>query len=249
VKIKNEENIEDLQLKGYKIIQSNDGFKFGIDAVLIANFCRLKNGDVGVDLGTGTGIIPIIIAAKSNISKIYGIEIQEDVAEMASRSIKLNDLTSKIEIVNDDLKNKSQLFAKASMDFVVSNPPYFQINTLQSDNVKKHISRHEVKCNLADILETAAYLLKPNKPFFMIHRPDRLVDLIELARANKMEPKEIRFIHPNTLKAPNLLMIKYVKSGNKGMKMLPPLYVYNENGVYTDEINKIYSSITLGGYE
>ncbi|MGB5823489.1 MAG: tRNA1(Val) (adenine(37)-N6)-methyltransferase [Proteocatella sp.] len=248
MKIKNDESIEDLQLNGYKIIQSNDGFKFGIDAVLIANFCRLKNGEVGVDLGTGTGIIPIIIAAKSNASKIYGIEIQEEVADMASRSVELNDLTSKIEIIHDDIKNKSQLFAKASMDFVVSNPPYFQTNTLQSENVKKHISRHEVKCNLSDIIETASYLLKPNKPFFMIHRPDRLVDLIEIARLSKMEPKEIRFVHPNTAKAPNLVMIKYVKSGNKGIKMLAPLYVYNEDGVYSDEINRIYSSITLGGY-
>lgn len=248
MKIKQNESIEDLQLKGYKIIQSHDGFKFGIDAVLIANFCRLKNGDVGVDIGTGTGIIPIILAAKSNVSKIYGIEIQDEVAEMAERSVELNDLSSRIEIVNDDIKNRSKLFDKASMDFVVSNPPYFQTNTLQSENLKKLISRHEVRCNLNDILETASYLLKPNKPFFMIHRPDRLVDLIELARANKLEPKEIRFIHPNTLKAANLVMIKYVKSANKGIKMLAPLYVYNENGVYTDEINRIYSSTTLGGY-
>lgn len=248
MELKQLEVLEDLQIKDYKIIQSLDGFKFGIDAVLIANFCRLKKGNIGVDIGTGTGIIPIILVAKSEISKVYALEIQDEVADMAKRSVLLNGLSESIEIINDDLKNKSNLFDKASMDFVVSNPPYFKIDTLKSDNIKKLISRHEVKCNLSDIMETASYLLKPNKPFFIIHRPDRLVDLIELARKYKLEPKEIRFIHPNVAKAPNLVMIKYVKAANSGMKFLDPLYVYNEEGQYSDEINRIYSSETLGGY-
>lgn len=248
MELKQSEVIEDLQMKNYKIIQSSDGFKFGIDAVLIANFCKLKKGDVGVDIGTGTGIIPIILAAKSEVSKVYALEIQEEVADMARRSVFLNKLSDRIEVINDDLKNKSNLFNKASMDFVVSNPPYFKADTLKSDNIKKLISRHEVKCDLSDVMETAAYLLKPNKPFFIIHRPDRLVDLIELAKKYKLEPKEIRFVHPNVTKAPNLVMLKYVKSANPGIKFLDPLYVYNEKGQYSDEINQIYSSETLGGY-
>lgn len=248
MELKQSETIEDLQIKDYKIIQSTDGFKFGIDAVLIANFCRLKRGDVGVDIGTGTGIISILLAAKSEIKKVYALEIQSEVADMAMRSVKLNSLEERIEVVNGDLKEKKSLFAKASMDFVVSNPPYFKADTLKSENIKKLISRHEIKCNLSDIMETASYLLKPNKPFFMIHRPDRLVDLIELARKNKLEPKEIRFIHPNASKAPNLIMIKYVKGGNQGIKILDPLYVYDSGGQYSEEINKIYSCETLGGY-
>ncbi|MGL5256833.1 MAG: tRNA1(Val) (adenine(37)-N6)-methyltransferase [Proteocatella sp.] len=248
MELKQSETIEDLQIKGYKIIQSTDGFKFGIDAVLIANFCRLKRGDVGLDIGTGTGIISILLAAKSELKKVYALEIQSEVADMAMRSVKLNELEERIEVINGDLKDKTRLFGKASMDFVVSNPPYFKADTLKSENIKKLISRHEIKCNLSDIMETASYLLKPNKPFFMIHRPDRLVELIELARKNKLEPKEIRFIHPNVSKAPNLIMIKYVKGGNQGIKILDPLYVYNSEGQYSEEINKIYSCETLGGY-
>lgn len=248
MELKQSETIEDLQIKGYRIIQSTDGFKFGIDAVLIANFCRLKKGDVGVDIGTGTGIISILLAAKSELKKVYALEIQNEVADMAMRSVELNELEDRIEVINGDLKDKSKLFGKASMDFVVSNPPYFKADTLKSENIKKLISRHEVKCNLADIMEAASYLLKPNKPFFMIHRPDRLVDLIELARKNKLEPKELRFIHPNSSKAPNLIMIKYVKGGNQGIKILDPLYVYDNEGQYSEEINKIYSCETLGGY-
>ena len=248
MELKQSEVIEDLQIKDYKIIQSKDGFKFGIDAVLVANFCRVKKGDVGVDFGTGTGIIPIIITAKSNIAKIHALEIQEDVAEMTSRSVELNNLTDKIDVINGDLKNKANFFTKASMDFAVSNPPYFKQDTLKSENTKKLISRHEIMCNLADVMEAASYVLKPNKPFFMIHRPDRLVDLIELGRKNKLEPKELRFIHPNVSKAPNLILIKYVKNANPSIKILDPLYVYNDKGEYSDEINRIYASETLGGY-
>ena len=246
--LKQNETIEDLQMNGMKIIQSDDGFKFGIDAVLIANFCKVRRGDRGVDLGTGTGIIPIILAAKSEASRIFGLEIQPEVSEMAQRSVAMNGLEPRIEIINEDLKNRNQIFEKSSMDFVVSNPPYFKVDTIKSENMKKMISRHEVKCDLNDILETASYLLKPNKPFFMIHRPDRLVDLIETGLRHKLEPKEIKFIHPDNKKAPNLIMIKYVKCGNKGVKMLPPLYVYNPDGTYTEDINKIYSSKVLGGF-
>ena len=160
----------------------------------------------------------------------------------------MNGLEPRIEIINGDLKNRKQIFEKSSMDFVVSNPPYFKVDTIKSENMKKMISRHEVKCDLNDILETASYLLKPNKPFFMIHRPDRLVDLIETGLRHKLEPKEIKFIHPDNKKAPNLIMIKYVKCGNKGVKMLPPLYVYNPDGTYTEDINKIYRSKVLGGF-
>ena len=135
--LKQNETIEDLQMNGMKIIQSDDGFKFGIDAVLIANFCKVRRGDRGVDLGTGTGIIPIILAAKSEALRIFGLEIQPEVSEMAQRSVAMNGLEPRIEIINGDLKNRKQIFEKSSMDFVVSNPPYFKVDTIKSENMKK----------------------------------------------------------------------------------------------------------------
>lgn len=246
MEIKQGEIIDDLQLKGYKIIQSEDGFKFGIDAVLIANFCNIRKGDIGVDLGTGTGIIPVILAAKSEAHKIYGLEIQREVEDMAKRSVALNSLEDKIEIIHGDIKTASKIFGKATMDFVVSNPPYFKANTLKSPKEKKLISRHEILCTLEDLLKSSSELLKPNKPLFLIHRPDRLVELIEVSRKYKLEPKEILFVQPKEAKAPNLILIKYVKSGNPGIKFKDPLIVYNSMGEYSETINSIYNSERLG---
>lgn len=246
MEIKENEVIDDLQLKGYRIIQSEDGFKFGIDAVLVANFCNVKKGDVGIDLGTGTGIIPIIIAGKSEAKKIYGLEIQEEVEDMARRSISLNALENSIQIVHGDIKNASKVFGKATMDFVVSNPPYFKVNTLKSPKEKKLISRHEILCTLEDLFKASSELLKPNKPFFLIHRPDRLVELIEIPRKYKLEPKEILFVQPKEKKAPNLVLLKYVKSGNPGIKFKDSLIVYDHLGEYSEEINQIYKSEKLG---
>lgn len=246
VALKETERIDDLQINNLKIIQDSNGFCFGIDAVLLANFCKVKSNSRVVDLGTGTGIIPILIAGKSSASEIVGVEIQEDVAEMANRSIKLNNLENRVRIINEDLKNIEEKLEVNGYHVVTSNPPYMHGGGIKNPNDKKAISRHEIKCNLEDVIKTASRLLMPHGKFFMIHRPIRLVDIITLSRQYKLEPKEIQFIHPRHNKAPNLVLIQFTKGAKPELKILDPLYVYNEEGEYTCEINKLYSKEYIG---
>ena len=257
VELKNDERIDDLEIKNMKIIQNKNGFCFGIDSVLLSDFAKeIKNGSRVADLGTGTGILGILLCAKTSLSEIIGIEIQEEVAEMANRSIKLNNLENKFKILNINIKeiiknNKNNLInekinseinlEKNSFDYVISNPPYKKINTGKiNENEKKLISRHELTANLNDFIETANYLLKDKGTLFMVHRPDRLVDILEKMRKEKIEPKEITFVYPKINKEPNLILIKGIKNAKAFLKINKPLYVYDENGNYTDEILKIY---------
>ena len=240
------ETVDLLGIKDYKIIQSADGFKFGIDAVLLANFTKPLTNAIGVDLGSGTGIIPIIIVAKSNIKKMIGVELQKDVCEMAARSVELNRLEERIELLNINIKDVPLYFGKHQYDLVISNPPYYKMNTLSSSNEKKCISRHESAIALEDIFENASYLLKPQKSFYLIHKPERLVELIESARRYSLEPKEIQFVHPNINRPANLVLIRYTKYGKQGIKFKKPLFVYRLNGEYTEDIKKIYQSDRLG---
>ena len=238
VQLKETERIDDLQLKGLKLIQDTNGFCFGIDAVLLANFAKVKKGAKVVDLGTGTGIVPILIAGKSQASKIIGVEIQEEVYEMATRSVKLNDLEERVEIVNADIKEIDKV--------VTSNPPYMHMDGIKNPNDKKAISRHEVKCNLEDVIRAASRLTMPRGKFFMIHRPIRLVDILTLGRKYNMEPKQIQFIHPRAGKAPNLVLVEFMKDGKPELKILDPLYVYGEDGNYTEELKAIYANEDIG---
>lgn len=233
--------LDDLGIKNYMIYQLKDGFKFGIDAVLLANFVRVKKGEIGIDLCSGTGIIPILINAKSNIGKITGVEIQEKMVELANKSAQYNNIADKIKFINDDIKNLRKHFVKDSIDFITVNPPYFKIDTLVSQNDKKNISRHEILVKLEDIFEISSYLLKPKKSLYMIHKPERLVEMFLLSKKYRLEPKEICFVHPNEFKAPNLVITKYVKDGNEGLKYHRPLFVYDKDGNYTCEIEKLYS--------
>ncbi|OPJ55044.1 tRNA1(Val) (adenine(37)-N6)-methyltransferase [Alkalithermobacter paradoxus] len=246
INLRENERIDDLQMKGLKIIQNKDGFCFGVDAVLLANFAKIKKDAKVVDLGTGTGIIPILIAGKSKAKEIIGVEIQEEVAEMAERSVKLNNLENRITILNEDLKNLENKLETHGFHVVTSNPPYMHPEGLKNPNDKKAISRHEIKCNLEDVIKAASRLLMPHGKFFMIHRPTRLADIITLGRKYRLEPKEIRFIHPKINKSPNIMLIHFAKDGKPELKVLNPLYVYNENGEYTDEIKEIYSKEEIG---
>ena len=241
VLIKENERVDDLQCKGLRLIQDPKGFCFGIDAVLLSNFCEIKKNSVVVDLGTGTGIIPILIAGKSRAKKIYGIEIQDSVADMAKRSIKLNNLEERIQVINKDLKETSNFIEVNSVDVVTSNPPYMTSGRgIQNNEDMKAISRHEIKCTLEDVIHTASRLLKHNGHFYLVHRPHRLADIIWLCRRYKLEPKKLRFIHPNRNKKPNLLLLKCIKAAKPELKFLNPLYVYNDDGSYTDEVYDIY---------
>lgn len=242
IELKANERIDDLQLKGLKIIQNTEGFCFGIDAVLLSDFAQVKKGATVVDLGTGTGIIPILIAGKSEAAHITAFEIQEDVAEMANRSVHLNSLENRVTIVNQDLKQATTVIGKSIVDVVTSNPPYVSTTGgIKNPEDKKAISRHEVKCTLEDVIRVASEMLKPGGAFYMVHRPMRLADAIYFMRHYKIEPKEIQFVQPTADKKPNIMLIKGVRGGNPELKFLDPLVVYDAEGNYTDEIFKIYN--------
>lgn len=183
-----------------------------------------------------------MLCGKTNLKEIIGVEIQEDVYEMAKRSSELNKLENRFKIINEDLKELNKKFSANSFDAIVTNPPYKKENTgLKNEDEKQKISRHEIMCNIEDIAKASSYLLKSNSSIYMVHRPDRLIDIIEALRKYKLEPKNIRLVYPKIGKEPNLVLIKATKCGRPFLKIEKPLIVYNENGTYTDEILKIYN--------
>ena len=242
--LKDEERIDLVPGTRYKIIQNTKRFSYGIDAVVLSEFTKAKG--VVVDLGTGTGIIPIRILGRQRVKKIYGIEIQEEVANMAKRSLEINDIED-IAIVNEDLKNIDKIFTKHSVDVVVSNPPYMVSNGLLNEDENFAISRHEIKCDIYDISGVSNYLLRPLGKIFLIHRPSRLVDIFDAMRKNNIEPKRIQFIKPKEDSVPNLVLIEGVKGGKPELKYEKDLIVYNSDGSYTQEIEEIYNRSCLDG--
>jgi len=244
VELKQKERIDDLHRNGYRIIQNSEKFCFGIDAVLLSGFVHVKTGAKVLDLGTGTGIIPILVEAKTKASHITALELQEESVDMARRSVRLNDLEDKISIVQGDIKEASQIFEGASFDVVTTNPPYMTENHgLINPDMPKAIARHEIYCTLEDVIRESAKVLKMNGKFFMVHRPYRLVEIITTLTKYKLEPKRIRFVHPYKDKEPNMVLIEAVKGGGSRVKIEPPLIVYENVNIYTSEIYEIY------GYE
>ena len=243
MKLKENERIDDLEFNDLKIIQNKDGFCFGIDSVLLSDFAKnIRHNSKVIDLGTGTGIINILLSGKTKASELVGVEIQDEVAEMAGRSIEFNNLQDKIKIINENILNLNKISKEKSFDVVVKNPPYKKANTgLINEENKKIISRHEITASLEDFIHIASYLLKDYGEFYMVHRPDRLVDIFEAMRKEKIEPKLIKFVYPNKNKKTNLVLIRGVNNGNPFLEFENNLYVYNEDGSYTDEILKIYN--------
>ncbi len=239
--LKSGERIDDLQFKGLKIIQNPQGFCFGIDAVLLSSFVQVKKGSKVADLGCGTGIISILLSGKTEAASITGMEIQPDVAEMADRSVQMNGIQDRVRIVNADLKQAPELFGLSSMDAVVTNPPYRTkgCGMVNPDNAKA-ISRHEILCSLEDIVRVSRDLLKPGGKLFMVHRPDRLTDIIYGLRNYKLEPKKIRFVHSQISTPPNLVLIEALRGGNPHLKIDKPLIIY-DGEAYMEEIKKIYN--------
>jgi tRNA1Val (adenine37-N6)-methyltransferase len=239
--IKEDETIDDLQLKNLNLIQKKDGFKFGIDAVLLSDFACIKNKHRVIDLCTGTGIIPFLIYGKYEPQSIYGLEIQEEMVDMAKRSVKLNSLDEKVFFLNEDLKNIEFLKKLEKFDVVTVNPPYKLNNSgIINSNDKLAIARHEILCNLEDVISASRVLLKDNGRLFMIHRPERLADIFTLMRKYKIEPKRVKMIHPKIGKAPNIVLVEGQRDGGAYLKWEAPLYVYDDNGTYTKEIDSIY---------
>lgn len=248
--LKKEERIDDLQRDGLKIIQNPKWFSFGIDAVLLAHFSAVDKGQFVMDLGTGTGIIPLLLSARTRAAHITGIELQPDVSHMAKRSVALNGLENLITIETMDIKDITTHFKKSCMDVVTANPPYFKAKAgLQNETDYKTLSRHEVACTLEDLFKAAYHVLKPSGVFYMVHRPDRLVDIVAVARAYRLEPKQIRFVQPKADGKPNIMLMRFVKYGGQELRFDAPLVVYQENGDYTAEIYKIYEEATMDVFE
>ncbi len=235
------ERVDDLQRNGLKIIQKTDGFCFGMDAVLLSGFAHVKRGEKVLDMGTGTGIIPLLLSAKTQGEHFTALEIQKEIAEMAARSVAMNHLEDKIEIVNGDIKEASRIFGAASFDVITTNPPYMNdAHGLKNPTEVKAISRHEVLCTLEDVVREGAKVLKSGGRMYMVHRPHRLIEIITAMKQYKMEPKRMCMVHPFKDKEANMVLIEAVKGGGSWLKMEAPIIVYKEPGVYTDEIYSIY---------
>jgi len=241
VTIKENERIDDLQRNGYRIIQDPDRFCFGMDAVLLSGFATAKKGDKVLDMGTGTGIIPILMEAKTEAEHLTGLEIQPESADMARRSVQLNGLEDKISIVTGDIKEAKNLFPKASFQVITSNPPYMiGQHGLVNPHSEKAIARHEVLCTLEDVTSNAAALLVPGGHFYMVHRPFRLAEIMTTLIKYRLEPKRMQLVYPYIDKEPNMVLIEATRGGKSRLQVEKPLIVYEKPGVYTSEIYDVY---------
>jgi tRNA1Val (adenine37-N6)-methyltransferase len=235
------ESMEDLMCQGLRIIQHKSSYRFAIDAVVLANFVKAGPRDTVVDLGTGSGVIPLLLSAKTSASRIVGIEIVESIADRAKRSVALNNLDHRINIVCGDIKNAPQILGRESFTTVVTNPPYMKADEGKvSPNVEMAFARHEIGTTLTDVVQAAASLLCFGGRFFMVYRTVRLVDAICSLREYHLEPKIIRFIQSNLTKPPKLFLVMAKKRGSPGLKISPTLVLYDSFGNYTEEVTKMY---------
>lgn len=239
--LKCDERLDDLHRNGYQIIQNPNKFCFGMDAVLLSGFTKVSSGELTLDLGTGNGIIPILLEAKTEGKHFTGLEIQGDNVDMARRSLAINQLEDKIDIILGDIKEASLIFGKASFDVVTSNPPYMNnCHGLVSTDEGKAIARHEILCSLEDVIREAAFVLKPGGRFYMVHRPFRLVEILNTLTTYRLEPKRMKMVHPYLDKEPNMVLIQCIKGGKSKITVEAPLIVYQKQNVYTNEIYDIY---------
>ncbi|MCD8152690.1 MAG: tRNA1(Val) (adenine(37)-N6)-methyltransferase [Clostridiales bacterium] len=237
------ERVDDLQRKGYRIIQNSQGFCFGMDAVLLSGFARIERGADCLDLGCGNGILPLLLEAKTDGRHFTGLEIQPYSVDLARRSVALNHLEDRIDIVEGDIKDASGIFGASSFDAVTANPPYMtDSHGIRNQDDAKTIARHEVLCSLEDVLRESAKVLKPGGRFFMVHRPFRLAEIISLMVRYRLEPKRMRLVYPYADREPNMVLIEGISGARPRMTVERPLVVYKAPGEYTDEIYEIYGN-------
>ena len=235
------ERLDDLQIKGYEIIQKPGRFCFGMDAVLLSSYAKVRKNEKALDLGTGTGILPILLEAKNEGEHYTGLEIQEESADMARRSVMHNHLEDKIDIVTGDIKEAGAIFGAASFHVITTNPPYMiGEHGLKNDNEALYIARHEALCTLDDVLRESARLLRPKGRFYMVHRPFRLPEILAKMTQYGIEPKRMRLVHPYIDKEPNMVLVEGLRGGRPRMQVEPPLVVYEKDGRYTQELLEMY---------
>ncbi|MBD5411157.1 MAG: tRNA1(Val) (adenine(37)-N6)-methyltransferase [Treponema sp.] len=241
VVLKADERVDVLKKSGYKIIQNPKGFCFGVDAVLLAGFSKVRRGETICDLGTGNGALPLLMAHRSQV-QFFGVEIQKDAADMAMRSVLMNDLSEKIQIVQGDLKDAFSFFEKNAFAVVLSNPPYMTIDCGKQNLCDlKNIARHEIFCTLDDIVRIASGLLNSHGRFYMIHRPERLQEILCAFEKYNLSAKRMRFVFPFIDKSPTMILIEGVKSAKKGVVVEKPLVMYQPNGEYTEEMSEFFA--------
>lgn len=244
IKLKPDERLDDLQVNGYHIIQNPQKFCFGIDAVLLSTFAKVKKGEHALDLGTGNGIIPILLEAKTNGEKFVGLEIQEESADLAMRSVQYNHLEEKVAIIRGDMKEAGNLFGSASFHVVTTNPPYMIGNHgIQNATDARTIARHEILCTLDDVVRESAKVLTFKGRFYMVHKPFRLAEIFATMMKYGIEPKRMQLVHPYVNKEPNMVLVEGMKGGKSRITIEPPLIVYNQDGSYTEEILKWYGEM------
>ncbi len=238
------ERLDDLQIGGLMLIQNRNSFCFGIDAVLLSNYACVRRGETVLDIGTGTGVIPILLTAKTEGSHFTGLEIQENSVRLAKRNVVLNGLCDRVEIICGDIKDCRELIASQSMNVIVSNPPYM-INDhgLKGENREKAIARHEICCTFEDIAKESARILKEGGRMYLIHRPFRLTDIFDSLRRHHLEPKRLRLVQSYADKEPSMVLIEALKGGRARLLVERPLIIYEGKGVYTKEILEIYGKV------
>lgn len=243
--INEDERLDDLQLDGLKIIQNKKQFCFSTDAVLVSSFANVRQTASVIDLGTGNGIIPILLYGKYEPKFIMGIEIQKESYELAVRNVTLNNLNDSISIINGDLKNIKEYFQAGSFDHVITNPPYLKAGTgIVCSTDSMAYAKHEILCTLEDVIKTSKYLLRSKGVFTMVHRPDRLYDILTIMKKYTIEPKTVRFVHSNINSSAILVLVKGLKDMSPSLTIEKPLILHNLDGSYTEELNIIYGRNT-----
>lgn len=241
IKLKDGERVDELQRNGYRIIQNPEKFCFGMDAVLLSGFARIRPGERVVDLGTGTGIIPVLLEAKTEAAHITGLEIQEESADMAERSVAMNHLEEKIDIVHGDIREASKILGRSICEAVTVNPPYMiGKHGLANPDMPKAIARHEVLCTLEDVVRESAALLKPGGRLYMVHRPFRLAEIFSVMMKYRIEPKCMRLVYPYVDREPNMVLLEGTLGGKSRITVEKPLIVFEKPNVYTEEIREVY---------